>query len=111
MSSGIRILLVDDHAIVREGYRRLIEKHADIAVVGEAGDAASAYKTFKIARPDVVVVDISMPGRGGIDSCASDQAVGHERPHFDVYDARQCDICPTGISRRRSRLRHEEQRA
>lgn len=67
MAGRIRVLLVDDHAVVREGYRRLIEKHADIAVVGEAGDAPSAYKVFKAAKPDVVIVDISMPGRGGID--------------------------------------------
>lgn len=64
---GIRVLLVDDHAIVREGYRRLIEKHPGIEVVAEAGDAATAYAAFKAAGPDVVVVDISMPGRGGID--------------------------------------------
>lgn len=64
---GIRVLLVDDHAVVREGYRRLIEKQRDIEVVAEAGDAASGYQAFKTSQPDVVVVDISMPGRGGID--------------------------------------------
>lgn len=64
---GIRILLVDDHAVVREGYRRLIEKHEGIEVVAEAEDAPSGYEAFKKSSPDVVVVDISMPGRGGID--------------------------------------------
>lgn len=64
---GIRILLVDDHAVVREGYRSLIEKHEGLTVVAEAGDAASGYEAFKKTSPDVVVVDISMPGRGGID--------------------------------------------
>lgn len=67
MVSDIRVLLVDDHAVVREGYRRLLEMHRDIAVVAEAADAASGYKAFKDAEPNVVVVDISMPGRGGID--------------------------------------------
>ncbi len=67
MSTNIRVLLVDDHAVVREGYRRLIEKHEGIEVVGEANDAASAYKAFKASEPDVVIADISMPGRGGID--------------------------------------------
>lgn len=67
MVASIRVLLVDDHAVVREGYRRLIEMHRDIDVVAEAEDAASGYKAFKDANPDVVVVDISMPGRGGID--------------------------------------------
>jgi two-component system, NarL family, invasion response regulator UvrY len=64
----IRVLLVDDHAVVREGYRRLMEKHDDIEIVGEAGDAATAYQAFKDTRPDVVVMDVSMPGRGGIDA-------------------------------------------
>lgn len=63
----IRVLLIDDHAIVREGYRRLIEKHSGIEVVAEAGDAPSGYEAFKKSQPDVVVIDISMPGRGGID--------------------------------------------
>lgn len=64
---GIRVLLVDDHAVVREGYRRLIEKHAGVEVVAEADSAASGYTAFKNCNPDVVVIDVSMPGRGGID--------------------------------------------
>jgi two-component system, NarL family, invasion response regulator UvrY len=64
----ISILLVDDHAVVREGYRRLIEKQAGLNVVAEAADAASAYQAYKTAKPDVVVMDISMTGRGGIDA-------------------------------------------
>ena len=67
MTKSIRVLLVDDHAVVREGYRRLIEMHPGIDVVAEAQDAASGYLAFKTSRPDVTVVDISMPGRGGID--------------------------------------------
>lgn len=67
MGKNIRVLLVDDHAIVREGYRRLIEKHPGIEVVAEADSAAAGYEAFKTATPDVTVVDISMPGRGGID--------------------------------------------
>lgn len=64
---GIGVLLIDDHAVGREGYRRLIEKHSGIAVVAEADGAASGYEAFKTTKPDVVVMDISMPGRGGID--------------------------------------------
>jgi DNA-binding NarL/FixJ family response regulator len=64
----IRVLLVDDHAVVREGYRTLLEKHDGVSVVGEASNAASAYQRYKDLRPDVVVMDISMPGRGGIDA-------------------------------------------
>jgi two-component system, NarL family, invasion response regulator UvrY len=69
MSRGtIRVLIVDDHAVVREGYRALLAKHEGIKVVGDAGDAASAYQCYKDTRPDVVIMDISMPGRGGIDA-------------------------------------------
>jgi two-component system, NarL family, invasion response regulator UvrY len=64
----IRVLIVDDHAIVREGYRALLAKHEGLTVVGEASDAASAYQCYKDTRPDVVIMDISMPGRGGIDA-------------------------------------------
>lgn len=72
-SQAIRVLLVDDHAVVREGYRTLLSKHDGLVVVGEAGDAASAYQCYKDIKPDVVIMDISMPGRGGID------AIGHIR--------------------------------
>jgi DNA-binding NarL/FixJ family response regulator len=74
----IRVLIVDDHAIVREGYRALLAKHEGLTVVGEASDAASAYQYYKDQRPDVVIMDISMPGRGGID------AIKHIR-EFDAH--------------------------
>jgi two-component system invasion response regulator UvrY len=64
----VRVLLVDDHAVVREGYRTLLEKHEGLRVVGEASDAASAYQLYKELEPHVVVMDITMPGRGGIDA-------------------------------------------
>lgn len=67
MGTSIRVLLIDDHAVVRQGYRRLIEMHRDIDVVAEAENAPSGYQAFKDAKPDVVVADVSMPGRGGID--------------------------------------------
>lgn len=67
MTRRIRILLVDDHAIVLEGYRRLLEKHERIEVVADATNSATAYQRYKELSPDVVVVDISMPGRGGLD--------------------------------------------
>lgn len=63
----ISVMLVDDHAVVREGYRRLIEKHKDLAVVAEASDGNEAYRLYKEHRPDVVVLDLSMPGKGGIE--------------------------------------------
>lgn len=63
----IRVLLVDDHAVVREGYRRLLETVEGIAVVAEAADAQQAYQEFMAHRPDVVVLDISLPGASGFD--------------------------------------------
>lgn len=68
MKQSIRVMLVDDHAVVRKGYRALIEEHGHIRVVCEAADAESAYRQYKAANPDVVVMDITMPGRGGIDA-------------------------------------------
>ncbi len=55
----IRILLVDDHAIVREGYLSLLAKQAGLQVVAEAADGAQAYQQFKDCSPDVVVTDTS----------------------------------------------------
>lgn len=68
MSRPIRVLLVDDHPVVRTGYRHLLETDADIEVIGEAHDSASAYEAFKSLAPDVVVMDISLPGASGIEA-------------------------------------------
>src|SRR5690242_17185848 len=67
-SAVTRVLLVDDHAVVREGYRRLLEREGDIRVVGEAGEAAEAYRAFCDLVPDLVVLDISLPGVSGIEA-------------------------------------------
>jgi DNA-binding NarL/FixJ family response regulator len=67
-SESIRILLVDDHAIVREGYRSLLEKQSGMEVVAEAADGTKAYSRFKDCNPDIVVMDISMPGQGGLEA-------------------------------------------
>jgi len=63
----ISVMLVDDHAVVREGYRRLIEKHKDLTVVAEAPDGQAAYRLYKQHSPNVVVLDLSMPGKGGVE--------------------------------------------
>jgi len=64
----VSVLLVDDHAVVREGYRRLLERHGDIAVIGEAGDAATAHSLFCSRAPQIVVMDITLPGTSGIEA-------------------------------------------
>ena len=66
--SGATILLVDDHAVVREGYRAVLQKQPGLRVIAEAGDGAEAYRMFKECRPDLVVMDLSMPGIGGIEA-------------------------------------------
>ncbi len=65
---SITVLLVDDHAVVREGYRRLLERRGDIAVIGEAGDAAQAHALFTALDPQIVVMDITLPGTSGIEA-------------------------------------------
>jgi DNA-binding NarL/FixJ family response regulator len=62
----ITVLLVDDHTLVRHGFRRILEDEADLTVVGEAGDGAEAVKANRQLRPDVVVMDCSMPGMSGL---------------------------------------------
>jgi two-component system, NarL family, invasion response regulator UvrY len=64
----VSVLLVDDHAVVREGYRRLLERHGDIVVVGEAADAATAHSSFSSLNPQIVVMDITLPGTSGIEA-------------------------------------------
>ncbi len=64
----IRILIADDHAIVREGYRSLLEKQPGMQVVAEATDGASAYARFQETSPDVIIMDLSMPGQGGLEA-------------------------------------------
>src|SRR5258708_16496435 len=61
-AEGISILLVDDHPVVRQGYRRVLENQSDFRVVAETDNAASAYGAFKTYAPDIVVMHISMPG-------------------------------------------------
>jgi DNA-binding NarL/FixJ family response regulator len=66
--STIRILIVDDHAILREGVRALLAAHPDFEVVGEASDGLQAIEEVGRLDPDVVLMDIAMPGLGGIEA-------------------------------------------
>src|SRR5437764_11632017 len=63
--SKLRILLADDHALIREGLKALINAQADMEVVGEAGDGLAAYKAAKELQPDLIVMDVSMPEMNG----------------------------------------------
>ncbi|HLQ09975.1 MAG TPA: response regulator transcription factor [Ktedonobacteraceae bacterium] len=64
----IRILLVDDHALVREGTRRLLETENDVQVVAEASSGEEAIEVARSSQPDIAVMDIAMPGIGGIEA-------------------------------------------
>jgi DNA-binding NarL/FixJ family response regulator len=64
----IKILLADDHGIVREGLRFLLEKEADIKVVGEAEDGQKAIELVRQLLPDIIIMDITMPNLNGVDA-------------------------------------------
>ncbi|HEX3847596.1 MAG TPA: response regulator transcription factor [Steroidobacteraceae bacterium] len=66
--ASVRLLLADDHAIVRAGYRHLLERQARYTVVAEAESAEQAYAQYRQLRPDVVVIDLAMPGASGLEA-------------------------------------------
>ena len=66
--TALRVFLVDDHPLFRAGLRSLVETQADMVVVGEADDGETAVPAVLEARPDVVVLDVSMKGMGGIEA-------------------------------------------
>jgi len=68
MSAKIRLLLADDHTVVREGTRELLEREPDMKVVGEAGDGEQAVRLVSELQPDVVIMDIAMPKLSGIEA-------------------------------------------
>jgi DNA-binding NarL/FixJ family response regulator len=64
----IRVLMVDDHAVVRAGFRRLLEQTGRIRVVAEAASGEEGYRQFAERAPDVTVLDLTMPGMGGLEA-------------------------------------------
>lgn len=79
--SKIRLLLADDHPLVRSGLISLLEPFGEFQVVGEAGDGREAVALTKKLKPDVVVIDLSMPGMGGIEAT---KHICEEVPHSKV---------------------------
>jgi DNA-binding NarL/FixJ family response regulator len=76
-----RILLVDDHEVVRLGLKTLIDRHPDFEVIAEAGTAAEAVAKAVAFEPDVVVMDVRLPGETGIDAC---RAITEQLPNTKV---------------------------
>jgi two-component system response regulator NreC len=68
MRAVIRVLIVDDHAVVRTGLRRVLDTQDDIECVGEAANADEAVREARRERPDVIVLDVVMPGKSGIEA-------------------------------------------
>lgn len=66
--ADVGILLVDDHPVVRQGYRRLLENEPGYRVVAEAVDAATAYQAYRASRPSVVIMDLALPGSSGLEA-------------------------------------------
>ncbi len=67
---SIRVIIADDHAVLRDGTRELLQREDDIEVVGEAGDGAAAVALVEDVRPDVAILDIAMPGLNGVEATA-----------------------------------------
>jgi DNA-binding NarL/FixJ family response regulator len=77
MTRPIRVLLADDHALVRAGLRKLLESLSGVAVVGEAGDGREALALVASKKPDLVLLDITMPGLNGLEAA---ERIAREHP-------------------------------
>lgn len=74
----IRVLLVDDHVLIREGIKQILELEGDIEVVGQAKDGEEAFKKVEILKPEVVLLDINMPNMNGIETLRKFKDIGVE---------------------------------
>jgi len=81
MTNQVRVLIVDDHEVVREGLRALLRRRTGLAVVGEADSVASAIEEARRSEPDVVIMDIRLPDGSGVEACREIRA---QRPETKV---------------------------
>lgn len=81
MSETIRVLIADDHALLREGLRKILELEGDIKVIGESGDGLDVVEKAEELRPDVILMDINMPNGGGL---AATRTIHERFPEIDV---------------------------
>ena len=85
---AVRILLVDDHPVVRQGLRTLLEGRSEWEVAGEASDGIEAVEKVNALQPDVVVLDVTMPRMNGIEAC---RVIKQKRPGVEVLFVTQHD--------------------
>ncbi|MCZ7666228.1 MAG: response regulator transcription factor [Chloroflexi bacterium] len=84
MSKKIKIMLADDHAVVRSGLRMLLDAQPDMEIIAEAESGAEAVAKVKEHQPDIVLMDVEMPGMNGIEATRlikEDGGNGRSRPH------------------------------
>ena len=86
----IRIVLVDDHAVVRSGYRRLLSAETDFCVVGEAATVAEANALLQHSEPDVAIVDLNLKGSSGLEAIAGMLARHCCQRMLDAGTPREC---------------------
>ncbi len=99
MSSRVRVVLADDHKMLREALRALLDQETDIEVQGEAGDGESVLKLAAETRPDIVVMDIAMPGLNGAEATRR-LAVQHPDIKVIALSANSCPHDLNGICQR-----------
>jgi DNA-binding NarL/FixJ family response regulator len=78
MTEVSRVLLIDDHDLIRNGLARAFERHDDFEVAGQAGSVAEGLREFKSLKPDVVITDVRLPDGTGLDLVREIRAAGHE---------------------------------
>ncbi len=99
----IRVLLVDDHSVVREGIALQLRQEPDIEIVGEAADGAAALELVRALRPDVVTMDVNMPGMSGVDAT---RAIHAELPRTRVVGLSMSDESEQGTAMRKAGAVH-----
>ena len=104
------ILLVDDHPLMRAGLAQLIDRQADLRVSGEAGNPAEAFRALAKARPDLLLTDLTMPGRSGLEFIKDHQSRPTDVADPCRLDARRNLLCRARPPCRSPRLSHEGSR-
>jgi len=97
------VLLVDDHAAVRDGIALQLQQQPDIEIVGEAADGASALNLVRALRPDVVTMDVNMPGMNGIDAA---RVIHAEHPRIKIIGLSMSEDSEQGAAMRNAGALH-----